>query len=162
MKLLRTVFNRRTAPLVILILLVLGVGAGVAARHACRRHHHEAFTQRRALMQDVARLGVVVMANQTKITPADARAILPTLTAVRTTRRLTETAAQELDGKLQAALSAPLRQAVSVVRLPAPGPAMHCRLRHMTWHHRNPFQRGPLAHAFNRLVDFFQDVASQA
>jgi hypothetical protein len=91
------------------------------------------------LDEDVTKLAVVVMANQTPITQADAQAVLPVLESMQaqleeqrqTAQGPDDTAAAELDAQLLAALSPKLEQAVGVVRLlvpaapPAPaGPAV--------------------------------------
>jgi len=85
------------------------------------------------LDEDLARLAIVVMANQTPIAQADAQEVLPALEAIQakieeqkqTAYEPDDAAAAELDAQLLAALSPELREAVSVVRLlmPAAPPA---------------------------------------
>jgi hypothetical protein len=88
-----------------------------------------------ALDQDVTKLAIVVMANQTPITQADAQAVLPALEGIQAQledQRAAggppdEEAVAALDAQLRAALPANLLAAVDVVRLltpsAPPGPA---------------------------------------
>jgi hypothetical protein len=81
-----------------------------------------------ALDEDLMRLAVVVMANQTPITQADAQAVLPALEDIRARLEQDraagtppdETVMAELDSELHAALSPTLKSAVGVVRLLTP------------------------------------------
>ncbi len=82
-----------------------------------------------ALEQDVAKLTVVVMANQTPISQADAQAVLPVLQKIQTKLEasrengpLDEATATDLDAQLRAALPAGLSTAVGAVRLLTPKP----------------------------------------
>ncbi len=80
------------------------------------------------LAEDVTKLGIVVMANQTAITQADAKAVLPILEKLQAQRGgpgpesagLDEKAAADLDAQLRAARSPKLRAAVEAVRLLVP------------------------------------------
>jgi hypothetical protein len=119
-----------------------GLGALLVAGGATYRIHSAAAAAdaaagaaagpRLILWKDVAKLGVVVMANQTPITQADAKAVLPVLQELRDTKKpMDEATATAIDGKLQAALSADLKQAVSVVRLPTPSPEKRAQMRQM-------------------------------
>lgn len=80
------------------------------------------------LDQDLAKLAVVVMANQTPITQADARALLPVLERVQAQREEArgeggppdDDALAALDSELRAGLSPGLQSALGVVRLLAP------------------------------------------
>jgi hypothetical protein len=83
---------------------------------------------RMALDENLMKLAVVVMANQTAITQADAQAVLPALEDIQAQFEQDraagtppdETVMAELDSKLQAALSPTLKSAVGVVRLLTP------------------------------------------
>jgi hypothetical protein len=107
------------------IALVAATGLTVAARGETEK----ASAPGRALLaQDVMKLGIVVMANQTPITQADAKAVLPILEKLQAERGgpgperagLDDEAAADLDAQLKAALSPKLRAAVDAVRLLVP------------------------------------------
>ena len=81
-----------------------------------------------ALDEDLMKLAVVVMANHTPITQADAKAVLPALEAIQTELGEAkaggappdDAAIAALDSGLQTALSPTLQSAVGAVRLLAP------------------------------------------
>jgi len=107
------------------IALVAATGFTVAARGEAEK----ASAPGRALLaEDVMKLGIVVMANQTPITQADAKAVLPILERLQAERGgrgreragLDDEAAADLDAQLRAALSPKLRAAVEAVRLLVP------------------------------------------
>jgi hypothetical protein len=83
---------------------------------------------RMALDEDLMKLAVVVMANHTPITQADAKAVLPALEAIQAGLGEAkaggappdDAAIAALDAGLQAALSPTLRNAVAAVRLLTP------------------------------------------
>ena len=153
-------WTRRTAVLLGALLLALGIGAVVVVT---RLEAQETYTHRVALGRDVVKLAIVVMANQTPITPSDATAILPVLQAIKAPEVMNEELAAELDGKLQAALSDPLKQAVSMVRLPEPKPEARARIQQFLERRRpsNPAKYGPTSRAFERLVEFFAATAGE-
>jgi hypothetical protein len=139
--------------------VLLGIGATAIVAHAQAQERHE---NRVALGRDLVKLGIVVMANQTPITPSDAQAVLPALQAMREKDTLSEADAAALDANLQAALPSTLRQAVQVVRLPEPSAEQQARFHaFMTRRHTsgNPLKSGPGSKAFNHLVQFFADAA---
>jgi hypothetical protein len=123
---------------------VLAAATGLVARaqtlgRAAGQADQAAKPGRVLLDENVMKLAVVVMANQTPITQADAQAVLPVLESMQarleeqrqTAQGPDDAAAAELDARLLAALSPKLQQAVGVVRLlvpaapPAPaGPAV--------------------------------------
>jgi hypothetical protein len=82
------------------------------------------------LAEDLMKLSVVVMANQTPITQADARAVLPVLEDIQAQLREHRQAGERPDGaavagleaELLEALSPELRSAVATVRLLQPAP----------------------------------------
>jgi uncharacterized protein HemY len=142
-----------------LALLAIGL---VAARTWAAAN--EDYTNRLSLGRDVVKLAVVAMANQTPIAAGDAQAVLPMLEQVRAQEAMTEERAAQLDGQLQKALSAPLREAVGKVRLPEPRPdAREFVLHRWSEHPRagNPAKYGPASVAFDRLIAFFRDTAQQ-
>ena len=113
--------------------LVLAAAAGLGA--VARAQTDQGTVPGRVLLDgDLAKLGVVVMANQTPITRADAQAVLPVLEKIQADLEEqepdgdgTDDAAADLDAQLRAALSPKLLAAVGAVRLLAPpvprGPA---------------------------------------
>jgi hypothetical protein len=126
-----------------------------------------AFEQRVGLGKDVAKLAIVVMANQTPITSADAQAVLPVLKELRDAKMpISEATAQALDGKLQAAFSPTLKQAVSVVRLPEPTVEQREAIRGKVQERMARGGKGDMARGhmmmkmgLNRLIDFFETAA---
>ncbi len=112
----------------------LAAALGLVAVAAAQRYER-AEPARMALDEDLMRLAVVVMANQTPITQADAQAVLPALDKIQAQLEqdraagtpADDTAIASLDAELLAALTPRLRSAVDVVRLltppapPAPG-----------------------------------------
>ena len=139
--------------------VLLGIGATAIVAHAQDTTSH---ANRIALGRDLVKLGIVVMANQTPITQADAQAVLPALTAMRAPNTLPEANAATLDANLLSALPAGLRQAVSVVRLPEPSDAQKERFHALLARHHlagNPLKTGPGSKVFDHLVSFFSDTA---
>jgi len=107
------------------VVLAAAVGLGVLARAQTYQGSKPGCV---LLDEDLTKLGIVVMANQTPITQADAQAVLPVLEAIqaqleeqRQTREgPDDEAAAALDAQLRAALSPEVLGAVDVVRLLAP------------------------------------------
>jgi len=104
----------------------MALAAAMGLSVAERGQTEQASAPDRALLaQDVTKLGIVVMANQTPITQADAKAVLPILEKLQAQRGgpgperagIDEKAAADLDVQLRAALSPKLRAAVEAVRL---------------------------------------------
>jgi hypothetical protein len=127
-----------------------------------RLHAQETYDNRLALGRDVAKLAIVVMANQTSITASDAAAILPVLRAVKGPDIITEAQAADFNAQLLAALSPSLQDAVAKVRLPEPKPEMRTRVQQFLQrrHPGNPAKFGPPSHAYDRLIEFFVNIAA--
>ena len=142
---------------VLLALLAVGIGTAFSRAGA-----QEVFTNRATLTKDVIKLAIVVMANQTPITQADATAILPKLLAIKAEDVISETQAAQLDAQLHSAFSPVIESAVSVVRLPELKPKVKNRLQQLAARrgYRNPAKYGPASRAFDRLLEFFQQTAT--
>lgn len=155
----RLLFTRRATVLGALVVAALVLGGGMAL---ARAGAEEDYAQRITLARDVVKLGIVVMANQTPITAADAKAVLPVLQAIRTPETMTEELAARLDEQLLSVLSPAMQDAVKVVRLPEPRPEARERaLEFLTRRHiGNPAKYGPGSRAFDRLVEFFSQTAA--
>ena len=138
---------------------LLGIGIGTAFSTAGAQ---EVFTNRATLTKDVIKLAIVVMANQTPITPADATAILPALQAIKAENVIGEDKAATLDTQLHSAFSPAIESGVKVVRLPELKPKVKSRLQKLAERRgfRNPAKYGPSSRAFDRLVEFFQQTAT--
>ncbi|MHB9026728.1 MAG: hypothetical protein ACYC7E_21565 [Armatimonadota bacterium] len=160
MKRVREMLTRKTLVIGGLILALAGVGVAAFYTHAAAQ---ESYANRVTLGRDVVKLAIVVMANQTPVTAADARAILPVLEDIRSREKIDEEAAAQLAADLQSALSAPLQSAVDVVRLPEPKPEARAFMLRMAERHHfaNPAKYGPPSHAFDRLVEFFEKTAGK-
>lgn len=144
-------------------LAALLLGGGLATAFAASKPASPAdYANRIMLAQDVAKLAVVVSANQTPFTRADAQAIIPVLHEIQDARVMTESLAVTLDAKLQRALSPALESAIARVRLPQPDPdARKLVLKRLAErrHPCNPVHCGPGAHLMDRLVEFLRDAA---
>ncbi len=126
----------------------------------------EDYTDRRTLARDIVKLAIVVMANQTPISQADAQAVLPVLKDIRAQMPLSEESAATLDANLTQSYSPTLKAAVGVVRLPDMSqdlnPEKLSRLHQMMERFRanNPTQEGPVKKMFDRLITFFENTAA--
>jgi len=122
----------------------------------------QGWANRITLGRDVARLVIVVMANQTPISPADAQAVLPALQAIRDADKITEANAGSLNEKLLSAMPDGLRAAVQKVRLPQPRPEVRqiALRRAAEMHIDNPAAHGPGSIAYGKLLQFFSDTAA--
>ena len=146
----------------IALALVGVVVLGVAGLSAWAQAADQDWANRLTLGRNVAKLAIVVMANQTPISPADAQAVLPALKAIRDTDKITEMNAGALSGKLLSAMPAGLRAAVEQVRLPEPRPEVRqlALRRAGEMNLQNPAAHGPSALAYGRLLQFFTDTAA--
>ena len=124
----------RRYPIMTVAAVALAAATGLVA--VARAQTDQANKPGRVLLdEDLAKLAIVVMANQTPVTQADAQAVLPILEEMQEQRgepgtegqRLDDATAADLDAQLRAALSPTLLAAVDVVRLltpsAPPGPA---------------------------------------
>ena len=141
--------------------LLLALVAGTFAV-TTRLQAQEPYDNRITLGREVVKLAIVVMANQTPVTATDATGILPVLEEIRAQDKISEEQAAVLHAKLYNALSSPLKEAVNVVRLPEPRPEAKARIQQFLERRRpgNPAKYGPGSHAFDRLVEFFENTAA--
>ena len=143
-------------------LALVGAALAVAIPRALAQQE-EAYAGRIALVREVAKLGIVVMANQTPISAGEAASVVPALEAIRAVDTFTEPQAVEMQSRLHAALSSPLQAAVEKVRLPEVPP--HARAVVIARAERmgvgNPAHSGPGSMAFGRLLEFFRQTAAE-
>jgi hypothetical protein len=153
-------FNMRGSRIALALAGVVVLGA--VGLSAWAQAGDQDWANRLTLGRNVVKLAVVVMANQTPISQADAQAVLPALQAIRNTDKITEMNAATLSSKLLHALPAGLGAAVETVRLPEPRPEVRqlALRRAGEMNLQNPAAHGPSALAFGRLVQFFSDVAA--
>lgn len=157
---LRSLLNRRRLAVLGMALAVVAVGL---IYPLTRAQADETFTNRVALGRDIAKLAIVVMANQTPITAADAKGVLSVLQAIKAEDVISEKEASSFNEQLHSAFSSDLKQAISVVRMPEARPEVKSRLRQLAERRnfRNPAKSGPASHAFDRLIEFFTTTAAQ-